>query len=104
MITVNVLYRNTDSLQFNMNYYLNTHIPLIAKLLAPALKGTVVQHGVSGAAPGTTPAYRVITQLSFDSMESFQGAFGPHAATVMGDLPNFCNEPPTVQISDVRLG
>jgi uncharacterized protein (TIGR02118 family) len=104
MIAVNVLYKNTDALKFNMNYYLNTHIPLVKRLLGPALTGVVVQHGLSGAAPGSTPEFLVITQLSFDSVESFQRAFGPHAAAVTGDLPNFCGEAPIIQISDVRLG
>ncbi|HEY1900430.1 MAG TPA: EthD family reductase [Steroidobacteraceae bacterium] len=104
MITVNVLYRNTDSLKFNMDYYLGTHIPLISKLLGSALRGAMVQHGRSGGAPGSKAEYLVMTQLKFDSVESFQGAFMPHAETVMGDLPNFCNEQPTIQISDVRLG
>jgi uncharacterized protein (TIGR02118 family) len=104
MITVTVLYKNTDALKFNMNYYLDTHIPLINKLLGAALKGVVVQHGISGAAPGSQPEFLVITQLRFDSVESFQSAFGPHAAAVTGDLPNFCGEPPTIQINDVRLG
>ena len=104
MITVTVLYKNTDALKFNMNYYLHTHIPLINKLLGAALKGVVVQHGISGAAPGSKPEFLVITQLRFDSVESFQSAFGPHAAAVTGDLPSFCGEPPTIQIRDVRLG
>lgn len=104
MISVNVLYKNTDGLNFNMNYYLNQHIPLINRLLGAALKGVSVQHGISGGAPGSKPEYLVITQLNFASVESYQAAFGPHAAAVLGDLPNFCSEQPTLQISDVRLG
>jgi uncharacterized protein (TIGR02118 family) len=104
MITVTVLYKNTDTLQFNMNYYLNTHIPLINKLLGAALKGVVVQHGLSGGAPGSKPEFLVITQLKFDSVESYQAAFGPQAPAVMGDLQNFCNESPAIQVNDVRLG
>jgi uncharacterized protein (TIGR02118 family) len=87
-----------------MNYYLDTHIPLVHRLLGAALKGVEVQHGLSGAAPGSKPEYLVMTQLRFDSINSFQAAFGPHAAAVQGDLPNFCGEAPTIQISEVRLG
>ena len=104
MISVNVLYRNSDAIKFNMNYYLDTHIPLISKLLGSALKDVMVQHGISGGAPGSKPEFLVITVLKFESVESFQSAFGPHAPAVMGDLPNFCGEQPTIQISDVRLG
>jgi uncharacterized protein (TIGR02118 family) len=104
MISVNVLYRQTDSTKFNMNYYLDTHIPLVRKLLGPALKGVLVQQGIAGAAPGAPPDFAVITVLRFESMESFQAAFAPHAPTVMADIVNFTNVEPSVQYCDVRLG
>jgi uncharacterized protein (TIGR02118 family) len=104
MISVNVLYRHTDSIKFNMNYYLDTHIPLISKLLGAALKGVLVQQGTGGGAPGSPPEFAVITVLRFDSQESFQAAFGPHAAVVMADLVNFTNVEPSIQFNNVRLG
>jgi uncharacterized protein (TIGR02118 family) len=104
MITVTVLYRNTETLKFNMNYYLQTHMPLVSKLVGPALKGVLVQHGISGAAPGSKPEFFVIAQLKFDSVESFQKSFGAHADAILGDIPNFCAESPIVQINDIRLG
>jgi uncharacterized protein (TIGR02118 family) len=104
MITVNVLYRHSDSATFNMNYYLDTHIPLIRRLLGAALKGVLVQQGTGGGAPGTPPEYGVITVLSFESLEAFQAVFPPHAPAVMADLANFTNVQPTIQFSNVRLG
>jgi len=104
MITVTVLYRHSDSVKFNMNYYLDSHMPMISRLLGPALKGALVQQGTGGGAPGTPPEFTVITVLRFDSMESFQAAFLPHAETVMADLANFTNVPPSIQFNDVRLG
>src|SRR5579863_10436048 len=104
MISVNVLYRHSDSIRFNMNYYLDTHIPLILRLLGPALKGVLVQQGIGGGAPGSLPEFAVITVLRFDSMESFQAAFLPHAEAVMADLVNFTNVQPSIQFSEVRLG
>ena len=104
MITVNVLYRNSESVKFNMNYYLDTHIPLIRRLLGPALKGVLVQQGIGGGAPGSPPEYAVITALRFESMEAFQAVFPPHAAAVMADLANFTNVQPSIQFSEVRLG
>jgi len=104
MITVNVLYRHSDSIKFNMNYYLDTHIPLISKLLGSALKGVLVQQGTAGGPPGSPPEFAVITVLRFDSMEAFLAAFGPHAPTVMADVANFTNVEPSIQYNEVRLG
>ncbi len=104
MISVTVLYRNSDSIRFNMNYYLDSHIPLVRKLLGGALKGVLVQQGTGGGAPGSLAEFAVITVLSFASEEAYQAAFLPHAAAIMGDLPNFTNVQPSVQFSDVRVG
>jgi uncharacterized protein (TIGR02118 family) len=104
MISVNVLYRNSDAIKFNMNYYLDTHIPLISRLLGSALKGALVQQGIGGGAPGSPPEFAVITVLRFESMEAFQAAFLPHAPAVMADIVNFTNEQPSIQFNEVRLG
>ena len=103
MITVNVLYRHSDSIRFNMNYYLDTHMPMISKLLGSALKGVLVQQGIAGGPPGSPPEFAVITVLRFESMETFQAAFQPHAPAVMADIVNFTTTQPSIQFSEVRL-
>ncbi len=104
MISVNVLYRHSDSVRFDMKYYLATHIPLISTLLGAALKGVLVQQGIGGGAPGSPPEFAVITVLRFESMEAFQAAFLPHAPAVMADLANFTDVQPSIQFNEVRLG
>lgn len=103
MITVNVLYPNQDGAKFDMNYYLGKHIPMVKKLLGPALKGVVVEQGVSGGAPGTKAEYSVLCHLRFDSVEAFQTAFGPHAAQVQADVRNYASAAPVIQLSEVKL-
>jgi uncharacterized protein (TIGR02118 family) len=41
--------------------------------------------------------------LYFDSVESFQTAFGPHAKEILADVPNYTDVKPSMQISEVRL-
>ncbi len=41
--------------------------------------------------------------LYFDSVEAFQAVFGPHAGPIMGDIPNYTNVQPTIQVSEVKL-
>jgi hypothetical protein len=36
-------------------------------------------------------------------MDSFQNSFGPNAEKIMGDLPNFTNIEPIVQVSEVMI-
>jgi uncharacterized protein (TIGR02118 family) len=103
MIKVYVIYPNSPGATFDMDYYLTKHMPMVVARLKPALKAMTVDHGIGGAQPGTEAAYRVITTLSFDSVETFQTAFTPHAAEIQGDISNFTNIAPTVQISEVKI-
>ncbi|MGH8220333.1 MAG: EthD family reductase [Steroidobacteraceae bacterium] len=103
MITVTVLYPNQDGARFDMSYYLGQHIPMVKKLLGSALKGVIVEQGVSGGAPGTKPAYAVLCHLRFDSAEAFQAAFAAHSAQVAADVPNYASAAPVIQLSEVKL-
>ena len=103
MIKVSVLYPNRESSKFDMDYYCNSHIPMVRQKLGAACKGAAVEHGVSGAAPGSRPAFIAMGHLYFDTLEAFQAAFGPHAQAFMADIPNYTDIEPTLQISDVKL-
>ena len=41
--------------------------------------------------------------VDFDSVEAFQAAYGPHAEALMGDIPNYTDIQPTIQISEVKI-
>jgi uncharacterized protein (TIGR02118 family) len=53
--------------------------------------------------PDSPPAYLAMGHLLFDSVEAFQKAWEPHAQAIVGDIPNFTNTQPTVQVSEVKL-
>lgn len=103
MIRVSVLYPNAENIKFDMDYYLNTHIPMAGELIGDALKGANVDYGIASGIPGEEVPYVVMTHLTFESIESFQTAFGPHAEKIMMDLPNFTNSKPIIQISEVKI-
>lgn len=103
MIRVSVLYPNNPGSTFDMAYYLDRHIPVVQQKLSGALRGTAVDHGLGGTEPGSPPAYVVICHLLFDSVEAYQQAFEPHAQAIVGDIPNYTNTQPIVQVSAVKL-
>ena len=103
MIRVTVLYPNNPGSTFDMDYYLNKHMPMVGEKLGAALKGMSVDHALSGGQPGTDAAYRVITGLTFDSVNAFERAFTPFAGEITGDIPRFTNIVPTIQISEVKM-
>ncbi len=79
MIKISVLYPNNEDSKFDMTYYCNTHLPMLQEKLGKACKGVAVEQGVSGATPGSRPAFAAMGHLYFDSVAEFQSAFGPHA-------------------------
>ena len=103
MIKVSVLYPNLEGSRFDMDYYCNTHIPLVQNKLGTAVKGVAVEQGLSGAAPGSRATYVALGHLLFDSVEAFHAAFGPHAVEIRADIPNYTDIEPMIQISEVKI-
>ena len=103
MIRVDVLYPNIEGRKFDMRYYCETHIPMVRQKLGAACKGVAVEAGLGGAEPGSPAAYVAMGHLLFDSVEAFQTAFAPHAQAIMGDIPNYTDLQPTIQIGEVKI-
>jgi len=103
MIKLTVLYPNDVRKKFDMDYYCNKHIPLVAGLLGNSVKGASVEKGIAGGAPGAPASFTAMGNLYFESMASFESNFGPHAPAIMADVPNFTTIEPVVQISEVMI-
>ena len=102
MIKVSVFYPATQGARFDQAYYLSQHIPLVTRRFGSALKSYQIDIGLAGGAPGSEPPYVAIANFTFDSVEAFQAAFGPHAQEIMGDIPNYTSIQPVIQISAVE--
>jgi uncharacterized protein (TIGR02118 family) len=103
MIKVSVLYPNITGKKFDMEYYCNKHIPMVQQKLGAACKGVAVEAGLGGAEPGASATYIAMGHLYFDSVEAFHTAFGPHAQAILGDVQNYTDLEPTIQISAVKI-
>jgi len=103
VIKVSVLYPSQDGSRFDMDYYCKSHIPMVVEKLGTACKGASIEQGLSGAIPGTPPAFTALGHLLFESIEAFQSAFAPHAAGIMADIANYTSIQPTIQISEVKM-
>lgn len=102
MIRVSVMYPKTDESTFDLDYYVSTHMPLVSSLLvSKGMRSVEIDQGLGSAGPGQPAPYACIGHMTFDTIEAFQQAFGPHATTIMGDIPNFTNVEPVVQISRI---
>lgn len=103
MIKVSVFYPNSPDAKFDMAYYVKSHMPMVRDRCAPACRSIAAEGGVAGGAPGSSAPYIAIGHLTFDSMESFQKAFGPHTGEIMADVKNYTNVQPVIQVSEISL-
>ena len=103
MIKVTVFYPNEEGKKFDMEYYCNKHLTMLQQKLGSALKGLDAEEGLSGAEPGSPATYIGMCHLYFDSVDAYQTAFGPHAESIMGDVPNYTDIQPIIQISEVKI-
>ncbi len=103
MIKVSVFYPAGGSAKFDMDYYCKSHMPMVQQKLGAACKSIAVEQGLAGGAPGAPLTYVAMGHLYFDSVAEFQAAFTPHVEAIMGDVPNYTNVQPVIQISEVKL-
>ena len=101
MVKVTILYPNGEGKTFDMDYYSNKHMPMVASLLGGALKKLEIDKGLGGRSSEEPMPYMAIGYLYFDKLSDYQDAFGPVAEKIVGDIPNYTNTQPLIQISEV---
>jgi uncharacterized protein (TIGR02118 family) len=101
MVKVSVMYPNRPDATFNREYYLTKHMPLVSRLLEGVMRGGAVDQGID--TPEGPAPYLFIAHLWFDSLEAFNAAMTQHGAALMGDIPNYTNVQPVVQVSSVVI-
>jgi uncharacterized protein (TIGR02118 family) len=87
--------------RFDHDYYRDKHMPLLKNRLGDVCKYYTVDKGLSGGAPGTPATYIGMCHIFCDSVEAFQLGFGPHAKEILGDIANYTDLQPVMQISEV---
>ena len=73
MIRVSILYPPSE--KFDQDYYIKSHMKLVADRVGDALVKFEVDKGLSGAAPGSPAPYAAVGHLYFNSVPEFVQAF-----------------------------
>src|SRR5260370_41579199 len=101
MMKVSVMYAKTRGARLNHEYFRDKHMPLVKARMGDACKSCTVDKGVAGGAPGAPATYVGMCHIFCDSIDSFQAGFRPHAKEIMADIPNYPDQSPVIQISEV---
>lgn len=98
MATTTVLYPTKEGSTFDMDYYLQKHMPLVtAKWGSYGLTQWLVTD-----LRGTEQPYSVQATLIWESAASFDKAREAAGAEVFADIPNFSSEQPIVLFGGVK--
>ena len=101
MIKVSIMYPYSAGARFDHAYYREKHMPMVKQRLGAACLYYTVDKGLSGGVPGTDPVYVARCDFVCTSVEAFAAARAPHAQEIKGDLANYTDIQPVMQISEV---
>lgn len=104
MIKVSVMYPNGPDAHFDDAYYRDKHMPMVKELMGDFCKYYTVDSAASSSLPASNKPYIAMGHLFVESLDDFQAGFGPHTAKIMGDIPNYTNQTPVIQMSEVVVG
>lgn len=77
-------------------------MPLVHQRLAGfGLIKYEIDKGLSGSTPGAPAPFVSVCHLYFNSVAEFRDAMGKHGAELIGDVPNYTDIAPQVQISEI---
>lgn len=101
MIRVTVAFPQEEGKTFNWDYFLNNHGPLVHENLSTrGLVSIEVDRGISAPDPSAPPPFVAMAHLNFNTVDEVHEAFKEVGRAVVGDIANFTDISPTIQISE----
>ena len=99
--TITLLYPNDPKENFDLDYYLGTHMPLVAKTWKPfGLKSYQVIR-FAPEAEGSEPPYRIGVWFVWESIEGARKAIAaPESKPVFADVANYSSNAPKLVFGD----
>lgn len=101
MASLSVVYPRTPGATFDYDYYRTKHMPLVGARWANA--GLTGGEALLGevAPDGSEAPYFAIGIIHFDTADSLRAALsGEHAPEIIGDIRNFTDVQPHIQINN----
>jgi uncharacterized protein (TIGR02118 family) len=97
-----VMYPTGPDAHFDAAYYRDRHMPMVKNLMGDYCQSYTIDTALASSAADAP--FIAMGHLYCESMDAFNAGFGPHAAEIMGDIPNYSNQKPVLQFSDVVVG
>jgi len=103
MFCVSIAYPRKESGTFDFNYYTKKHIPLVTGYLGDNAERAEVRKGVASP-DGSAASFVCMANIWIKSVDELQATLAQHGGEIMGDIPNFTNIQPIIQVDEVVVG
>lgn len=103
MIKVSVMYPNGPDAHFDEAYYRDRHMPMVKQLMGDCCVSYAIDVAAAAGSSATNAPYIAMGHLFCESVDAFNAGFGPHNKQIMADIPNYTNQSPLIQISEVLV-
>lgn len=105
MFKVTILYPNGEGKTFDLEYYQDKHMPMVAGFIGKNLKFYEIDEGIAGRTSGEQVPYLAIGNFYVYDLPEYNAAIRAHLDTITGDFKNYTNIQPIIQISKImQLG
>ena len=98
-LSIQVLYPISDDTNFDFEYYVDKHLPLVGETMGAHIENVLVTKGIAGG-PGVPPSYYAIATITFKNQSEMDLAMS-NIDTAVNDIPNFTNTKPVMLIGEV---
>jgi uncharacterized protein (TIGR02118 family) len=99
---VSVLYPAGEGKTFDMKYYEEKHMPMVASYLGANLLSYEIIKGVSGRTAADQAPFMAIGSFHVKDIDAYHKAIAEHINEIVADFQNYTNVQPTVQISKIQ--
>jgi uncharacterized protein (TIGR02118 family) len=100
MYCLSIAYPKKDGGTFDFDYYADKHIPMVTRFLDVNAVRVEVRKGMASP-DGSAASFVCMANIWIKSVEEFQATLAKHGKEIMGDIPNFTNIQPIIQVDEV---
>jgi uncharacterized protein (TIGR02118 family) len=101
LIKISVMYPYSEGKTFDIQYYENKHMPMVAGLLGTNLVKYTIEKGLASGIPNTPLPFMAIGCFYVKDLKDYQKAIQPNRDVIRSDFSNYTNVTPMIFISEI---
>lgn len=102
MYKVSILYPNGEGKNFDMGYYEEKHMPMMAGFLGENLQYYEIDKGLAGRTANDSIPFLAVGYFYIRDVAEYNASIAANRDSIVSDIRNYTNIQPIILISEVR--